>query len=351
VVKAVGAGVSGKALIGSALVLALSGLAGCSTTTPSGQGDKAGSQELLLVSYAVTKAAYDRILPAFEADWKAKTGQTIRVKSSYGGSGSQTRAVIDGLEADVVNLALGGDVLKIEKAGLIEPGWQRELPHDATVTHSVVALIPRPGNPKGIQSWNDLAKPGVKVVTANPKTSGGARWNLLALWGSVTQSGGSEAQAKAFLGKVYGNVESLPRDAREASDVFLKRGQGDVLLNYENEAIQARKSGDLKQPFLVPELNIRIEGPVAVVDKNVDRRGTRKAAEALAAYLLTPQAQQILAEEGFRPTEPAVWAKVKKRFAPVQRWFSVADFGGWAKVNQEFFGDGGIWDRLFAKTR
>ena len=306
---------------------------------------------MLLVSYAVTKAAYNRILPAFEADWKAKTGQTIKVTTSYGGSGSQTRAVIDGLEADVVGLALGGDVLKIEKAGLIQSGWQQELPYNSTVTHSVVALIPRAGNPKGIQGWKDLAKPGVKVVTANPKTSGGARWNLLALWGSVTETGGTEAQAKAFLGQVYGNVDSLPRDAREASDVFLNRGQGDVMLNYENEAIQARKSGELKQPFLVPKLNIRIDGPIAVVDKNVDKHGTRKAAEALAAYLQSEKAQQIFAEEGFRPVSPGVWAKVKGQFASVKTVFSVDTFGGWKVVNARFFGDGGIWDQLFKQRR
>ena len=333
--------------------MALAVLPGCSSTKTTGQAENStgAPQNVLLVSYAVTKAAYDRILPAFEADWKAKTGQTIKVTTSYGGSGSQTRAVIDGLEADVVGLALGGDVLKIEKAGLIQPGWQQELPYNATVTHSAVALIPRAGNPKGIQGWKDLAKPGVKVVTANPKTSGGARWNLLALWGSVTETGGTEAQAKAFLAQVYGNVESLPRDAREASDVFLKRGQGDVMLNYENEAIQARKSGELKQPFLVPELNIRIDGPIAVVDKNVDKKGTRKAAEALAAYLQSEKAQQIFAEEGFRPVSEEVWAKVKGQFASVKTLFSVDTFGGWKAVNTRFFGDGGIWDQLFQQQR
>ncbi len=333
--------------------MALAVLPGCSSTKTTGQAENStgAPQNVLLVSYAVTKAAYDRILPAFEADWKAKTGQTIKVTTSYGGSGSQTRAVIDGLEADVVGLALGGDVLKIEKAGLIQPGWQQELPYNSTVTHSVVALIPRTGNPKGIKGWKDLAKPGVKVVTANPKTSGGARWNLLALWGSVTETGGTEAQAKAFLAQVYGNVESLPRDAREASDVFLKRGQGDVMLNYENEAIQARKSGELKQPFLVPELNIRIDGPIAVVDKNVDKKGTRKAAEALAAYLQSEKAQQIFAEEGFRPVSEEVWAKVKGQFASVKTLFSVDTFGGWKAVNTRFFGDGGIWDQLFQQRR
>ena len=176
-------------------------------------------------------------------------------------------------------------------------------------------------------------------------------WNLLALWGSVTENGGTEAQAKAFLAQVYGNVESLPRDAREASDVFLKRGQGDVMLNYENEAIQARKSGELKQPFLVPELNIRIDGPIAVVDKNVDKKGTRKAAEALAAYLQSEKAQQIFAEEGFRPVSEEVWAKVKGQFASVKTLFSVDTFGGWKAVNTRFFGDGGIWDQLFQQRR
>ena len=339
--------------LGAGIVCGLVGLTGCVGAKP---GDKAGNsngepQQLLLVSYAVTKSAYDRILPLFEADWKAKTGQTLRIKTSYGGSGSQTRAVIDGLEADVVGLALGGDVLKIQKAGLIKPGWQQELPQNATITHSVVALITRPGNPKGINSWSDLAKPGIKVVTANPKTSGGARWNLLGLWGSVTQKGGSDSQARRFLSQVYGNVESLPRDAREASDVFLKRGLGDVLLNYENEAIQARKSGELKQPFVVPDLNIRIDGPIAVVDSNVDRHGTRKAAEALAVYLQGEKAQQIFAEEGFRPVNAKVWSQVSGRFASVKQLFNVEDFGGWKQVNSTFFGDGGLWDQLFKQRR
>jgi len=285
-----------------------------------------GRQELLLVSYAVTKRAYDQILPAFRADWKAKTGQDITIKTSYGGSGSQTRAVIDGLEADVVTLALSADVLKLQQAGLIKAGWEQELPRDSIITNSAVALITRNGNPKGIKSWSDLTKTGVTVVTANPKTSGGARWNFLGLWGSVSQNGGTAQQAESYVA----NVDNLPKDAREASDVFLNRGQGDVLLNYENEAILATKTGDLKQPFIVPDLNIRIEGPVAVVDRNVDKKGTRKAAEALAAYLLTPKAQQIFAAEGFRPTDPGVWETVKNRFAPVNRWFSVADFGGWA---------------------
>jgi sulfate/thiosulfate-binding protein len=337
------------------LLLALGGallLSSCGASrTPTASGSSDAPQELLVVSYAVTKSAYDRILPRFAANWKAKTGQELKIRTSYGGSGTQTRAIIDGLEADVATLALGADILKLQQAGLIEPGWEKELPSGSIITNSAVAFLTRSGNPKAIRSWNDLVKPGVTVVTANPKTSGGARWNFLGLWGSVTQAGGTPQQAEAYVSRVYKNVDNLPKDAREASDVFLKRDQGDVLLNYENEAILATKTGDLKDPFVVPELNIRIEGPVAVVDKNVDRRGTRKAAEALAAHLFTDEAQQIFAEEGFRPTNPTVWQRVKTRFAPVKQFFSVQDFGGWAAVNQRFFDHGGLWDRLFASSR
>ena len=318
---------------------------------PSATGEASKQQELLVVSYAVTKGAYDRILPRVAADWKAKTGQELKIRTSYGGSGTQTRAIIDGLEADVATLALSADVLKLQQAGLIQPGWEQELPSGSIITNSAVAFLTRPGNPKGIRSWNDLVKPGVKVVTANPKTSGGARWNFLGLWGSISQTGGSQQQAEAYVTSVYRNVENLPKDAREASDVFLKRDQGDVLLNYENEAILATRTGDLKAPFVVPELNIRIEGPVAVVDQVVDRKGTRKAAEALASYLFSEEAQQVFAEEGFRPTNPTVWERVKSRFAPVKQFFSVQEFGGWDAVNKTFFDNGGLWDRLFAQSR
>ncbi len=327
-------------------------LAACSSPkAPSAAGEAGRPQELLVVSYAVTKSAYDRILPRFAADWKARTGQELRIRTSYGGSGTQTRAIIDGLEADLATLALSADVLKLQQAGMIQPGWEQELPSGSIITHSAVAFLTRPGNPRGIRNWADLVKPGVTVVTANPKTSGGARWNFLGLWGSITQAGGSQQQAEAYVTNVYRNVENLPKDAREASDVFLKRDQGDVLLNYENEAILATRTGDLKAPFMVPELNIRIEGPVAVVDKVVDRKGTRKAAEALAAYLFSEDAQQIFAEEGFRPTNPTVWQRVKNRFAPVKQFFSVNDFGGWNAVNNTFFDNGGLWDRLFARSR
>ncbi|MCP9848493.1 sulfate ABC transporter substrate-binding protein [Cyanobium sp. Morenito 9A2] len=332
---------------GLALALLLSACGG-----PAGTSNGSGQpKQLLLVSYAVTKAAYDRILPAFRADWKARTGEDLEIRTSYGGSGSQTRAIIDGLEADVAGLALGADVNKLQQAGLIEPGWEKELPNDSVITHSTVALLTRPGNPKGIKTWQDLNRKDVEVVSANPRTSGGARWNFLGLWGSITQTGGSDAQAKAFVSAVYGNVKNLPKDAREASDVFLKRNQGDVLLNYENEAILATRTGDLKAPYLVPDPNIRIDGPVAVVDRNVDRRGTRREAEALARYLMSAPAQTIFAEEGFRPVNPGVWSKVKGRFAPVGSLFTVEAFGGWSRVEASFFSAGGLWDQLFDRAR
>ncbi|MEB3324276.1 MAG: sulfate ABC transporter substrate-binding protein [Cyanobacteriota bacterium] len=329
-------------------------LTSCSTgqkPDSTGAGGEKTAKELVLVSYAVTKGAYDRILPKFVDDWKARTGETLSIRTSYGGSGTQTRAIIDGLEADVATLALSADILKLQQAGLIQPGWEKELPNDSIITHSTVAFLTRDGNPKGIREWGDLVKQGVTVITANPKTSGGARWNFLGLWGSVSQNGGTSQQAETFVSKVYRNVNNLPKDAREASDVFLKKGQGDVLLNYENEAILATNKGELKTPFVVPAVNIRIEGPVAVVDQVVDKKGTRKAAEALAAYLSSEPAQQIFADEGFRPTDPKVWGQVKGRFAPVKRFFTVKDFGGWSAVNQTYFDKGGLWDRLFTSSR
>ncbi len=311
----------------------------------------AKNQELLLVSYAVTKAAYDKIIPRFTADWKKRTGQSVVIRTSYGGSGSQTRAVIDGLAADVVGLALTADTLKLEEAGLIRPGWEKENPNNSIITNSVVAFFVRPGNPKKIRTWSDLDNKNVEVITANPKTSGGARWNFLGLWGSVTETGGNEAKARAFVTNVYRNVDTLPKDAREATDVFVKRNQGDVLLNYENEAILARKSGTWKTPYIVPTTNILIEGPIAVVDKNVDRKGTRKVAEAFARYLYSEPAQRAFAEEGFRPVNAKVKAETRSRFAPVSKLFTARDFGGWDTINKRFFGKGGLWDSIFSKSR
>ncbi|XGV99488.1 MAG: sulfate ABC transporter substrate-binding protein [Leptolyngbya sp. BL-A-14] len=307
--------------------------------------------ELLLVSYAVTKAAYDKIIPLFEADWKKKTGQDVTINTSYGGSGSQTRAILDGLEADIATLSLALDTKKLEKAGLIQPGWEKELPNDAIVTKSVVALVTRQGNPKQIRTWADLVKPGVTVITANPKTSGGARWNFLGLWGAITQTGGTEEQAREFVTKVYKNAPVLPKDARESSDVFFTKGQGDVLLNYENEVILEGQKGNTNSFYVVPQSNVSIDNPVAVVDKNVDKHGTRKIAEAFAQFLFTPEAQREYAKVGFRPVTNTVTKEVDKKFPKVNKLYTVKDFGGWDTIQKKFFDDGGIFDQIQSSPR
>ena len=336
-------------------------LAACNTsTTSSGNASpsasssspaaQAGSVNLTLVSYAVTQAAYEQIVPKFTAKWKAEHNQEVQFDQSYGGSGSQTRAVIDGLEADVVQLALAGDIGKIQKAGLIEAGWEKESPNDAIVTKSVAAIVTRENNPKGIKGWADLTKSDVKVITANPKTSGGARWNFLALWGSISQKGGDDAKALDYTTKVFKNVPVLPKDAREATDVFFKQGQGDALINYENEVLLAKQKGE-NLPFIVPtDVNVSIDAPIAVVDKNVDKHGTREVAEAFVKYLFTPEAQEEFAKVGFRPVDASVAEKHASEFPKIDKLFTVKDFGGWSKVQEKFFEDGTVFDQIQAKA-
>ncbi|MHC5860531.1 sulfate ABC transporter substrate-binding protein [Nostoc sp.] len=302
--------------------------------------------EITLVSYAVTKAAYERIIPQFVAKWKREKGQDVVIRESYGGSGSQTRAVIDGLDADIVALALALDTKKIEKAGLIQPGWEKEAPNNSIVTHSVVALETREGNPKNIKNWSDLSKPGVKVITANPKTSGGARWNFLALWGAIVKNGGSEAQALNYVTQVFRNVPVLPKDSRESSDVFYKKGQGDVLLNYENEIILAAQQAKSSPSYVVPQVNISIDGPVAVVDKNVDKHHTREVSEAFVKFLFTSEAQREFAKVGFRPVNSAVTKEVQNKFPKISKLYNVQSLGGWDTIQKKFFDDGAIFDKI-----
>lgn len=353
----------GLGLVASGMVACTgSGNAGNNAGSPSGAASPAAGAaspaaaaandkpvELTLVSYAVTRSAYEKIIPLFVEQWKKERGQTVEIRQSYGGSGSQARAVIDGLEADVVALALALDVQKIEESGLIEPGWEKESPNDAIIHKSVVALVTRPGNPKGIKDWQDLAKPDVKTITANPKTSGGARWNFLGLWGSVTETGGTPAAAEAFVKSVYGNVPVLPRDAREATDVFLKQRQGDVLINYENEVLLAKAKNQAVE-YVVPPINISIDSPVAVVDKNVDKRGTREVSEAFVKFLYTPEAQKAFAEAGFRPIDSAVESQFADRFSKVTKLFTVQQLGGWDTVQKQFFKDGAIFDKIQKKS-
>jgi sulfate/thiosulfate-binding protein len=310
----------------------------------------AKSQTLTIVSYAVTKSAYDQIFKLFAADWQKKTGQVVTLKGSYGGSSSQARAVIDGLEADVVNLAMAADVTKIQQAGLINPGWERENPYNSIPTYSTVAVFVRPGNPKKITGWKDLDNKDVQVVAANPKTSGGARWNFLALWGAITRAGGSDTHARRFITGVYKNVDVLPKDAREATDLFVKRRHGDVLLNWEAEAIIAKRKGEWTTPYKLFSPNVLTEQPVTLVDKVVDRRGSRKLAEAFVKFLFTPVAQKVFVDNGFRPVTPAGKAYARGKFQDL-KFFKVRDFGGWSEADKTFFGKGALWDQIFRLSR
>ncbi|MBR8826455.1 MAG: sulfate ABC transporter substrate-binding protein [Gomphosphaeria aponina SAG 52.96 = DSM 107014] len=306
------------------------------------------SVKLTLVSYAVTQSAYEKIIPQFAFEWESKTGQKVIIEQSYGGSGSQTRAVIDGLEADVVALALALDTKKIEKAGLIQPGWEQELPNDSIVHKSVAALVTRE-NIK-VTNWSDLARNDIQVITANPKTSGGARWNFLALWGALTQAGGSEAEAQNFVESVFKNAPVLPKDAREASDAFYHQGQGNVLINYENEVILAQQKGETTPYFVPTDYNISIDNPVAVVDANVDKHGTREVAEAFVTFLFTPAAQREFAQVGFRPVDATVAKEFAAQYPEIKNLFTVQDLGGWDKIQTQFFEDGAVFDKMLSQV-
>lgn len=338
-------------LVGVSLSVAIAACTGDNNNTAANSAGGSGAAkkdvELTLVSFAVTKAAHDKIIPQFVEQWKKEHNQNVTFQQSYGGSGSQTRAVIDGLEADIVHLALALDTKKIEKAGLIQSGWEQKAPNDAIVSKSVGAIVTREGNPKNIKTWEDLAKDGVKVITANPKTSGGARWNFLAVWGSVSKTGGDEKKAEDFTTKVFKNVPVLPKDAREASDVFFKQGQGDALINYENEMILAAQQGE-KLPYVVPDVNISIDNPIAVVDKNVDKHRTREVAEAFVKFLYTSEAQREFAKAGFRPVDPTVEQEVASQYPKVKTLFTVKDLGGWDEIQKKFFDDGAVFDKIQA---
>ncbi|MUH00124.1 sulfate ABC transporter substrate-binding protein [Scytonema sp. UIC 10036] len=350
-------------LVGISLSVAIAACSGGNTNSSSGDGAGTGATaspvaankqdaEITLVSFAVTKAAHEAIIPKFVEKWKKEHNQNVTFNQSYGGSGSQTRAVIDGLEADVVHLALGLDVGRIEKAGLIQPGWDKEVPNNAIVSKSVAALVTREGNPKGIKTWADLAKDGVKLITADPKTSGIARWNFLTLWNSAIKSGATEDKAIEFVRKVYSNVPVLTKDAREATDAFFKQGQGDALINYENEIILAQQKGE-KVNYIIPDVNISIDNPIAVVDKNVDKHGTREVAEAFVKFLYEPEAQEEFAKVGFRSVNETVAQNkaISDKYPKVQNLGTVQDYGGWDSIQTKFFADGAIFDKIQGKVK
>ncbi|WP_413174219.1 sulfate ABC transporter substrate-binding protein [Anabaena azotica] len=338
------------------LALAACGGGNQNTTNNTNNGNSTATKkqdvEITLVSFAVTKTAHEAIIPKFVEKWKQEQGQNVTFKQSYGGSGSQTRAVIDGLEADIVHLALSGDTEKIQKAGLIEPGWEKDVPNNGIVSKSVAAIITRTGNPKGIKTWSDLVTKDIKLITADPKTSGVAKWNFLALWNSVIKSGGDDAKATEFVANVYKNVPILTKDAREATDAFAKQGQGDALINYENEVLLAQQKGE-KVDYVIPDVNISIDNPVAVVDKNVDKHGNREVAEAFVKYLFTPEAQQEFVKLGFRPVDETVAQskEVTDKFPKVKTLSTIQDFGGWSEVDKKFFSDGGIFDQIQLKNK
>ncbi len=304
---------------------------------------------LLNVSYDPTRELYQDVNTAFAKEWKAKTGDTVKIKQSHGGSGKQGRAVIDGLEADVVSLALAYDIDAIAEHKLLSPDWQKKLPHNSTPYTSTIVFLVRKGNPKGIKDWNDLVKPGVSVITPNPKTSGGARWNHLAAYGyALRQPGGSEASAKDFLTKLYKNVPVLDSGARGATTTFVERGIGDVLIAWENEALLAIKElGPTKFDIVAPSVSILAEPPVAVVDKVVDKRGTRKVSEAYLNFLYTDEAQDIIAKNYYRPATPKAAKKYAAQF-PNVKLFTLADVAGdWTKAQKTHFADGGLFDQIY----
>ncbi|MBY4898040.1 sulfate ABC transporter substrate-binding protein [Cupriavidus sp. AU9028] len=308
---------------------------------------------LLNVSYDPTRELYVDVNAAFAKAWKARGGDNVTIRQSHGGSGKQARSVIDGLEADVVTLALGYDIDAIAERGLIKPDWQKRLPHNAAPYTSTIVFLVRKGNPKGIRDWNDLVRPGVKVITPNPKTSGGARWNYLAAWGyALRQPGGSDATARDFVGKLLKNVPVLDSGARGATTTFVERGIGDVLIAWENEALLAIKElGPDKFDIVAPSLSILAEPPVAVVDKVVDKRGTRKAAEAYLQFLYTDEGQELAARNYYRPVSDKVAAKYAASFPKVNLFTIDAVFGGWQKAQKTHFADGGTFDQVYQPGR
>ncbi|HEV7817007.1 MAG TPA: sulfate ABC transporter substrate-binding protein [Janthinobacterium sp.] len=308
---------------------------------------------LLNVSYDPTRELYQDVDAAFAKDWKAKTGDTVKIRQSHGGSGKQGRAVIDGLEADVVTLALAYDIDAIAEHGLTAKDWQKRLPHNSSPYTSTIVFLVRKGNPKGIKDWNDLIKPGVSVITPNPKTSGGARWNHLAAWGyALRQPGGNEASAKEFLKKLYKNVPVLDSGARGATTTFVERGIGDVLIAWENEAYLAVKElGPGKFDIISPSLSILAEPPVAVVDKVADKRGTRKVAEAYLNYLYTDLAQDLIAKNYYRPATEKAAKKYAAQFPPIQLFTIEQVAGGWTAAQKNHFADGGIFDQIYQPGR
>jgi sulfate/thiosulfate-binding protein len=308
----------------------------------------AADVSLLNVSYDPTRELYADFNKAFAAAYQKETGKTVEIKQSHGGSGSQARAVIDGLQADVVTLALAYDIDAVAAKGLTSPDWQKRLPLNASPYASTIVFLVRKGNPKGIKDWDDLVKKGVEIITPNPKTSGGARWNYLAAWGYAEKKFGSADKAKQFVAELYKHVPVLDTGARGSTVTFVERGVGDVLLAWENEAFLAqREFGKDKFEIVAPPLSILAEPPVAIVDKVADKKGTRAVAEAYLKYWYTREGQEIAARNSYRPRDSEIAKEYEKSFAKVEL-FTIDDvFGGWTKAQKEHFAEGGIFDQIY----
>lgn len=313
----------------------------------------AATVTLLNVSYDPTRELYEDYNKAFATYWKAKTGDTVLVNQSHGGSATQARSVIDGLEADVVTLALAYDIDALAtQGGLIPANWQERLPDNSTPYTSTIVFLVRKGNPKHIRDWSDLVRPGVSVITPNPKTSGGARWNYLAAWAwALNQPGGNHASAQAFVKEIYHHVPVLDSGARGSTMTFVQRGIGDVLLAWENEALLAEKElGPSKFDIVAPSLSIVAEPPVSIVDRYVDQHGTRQVAEAYLKYLYSPEGQEIAAKHFYRPRDPQVAARYEKQFTHIPRLVTIdAVFGGWTKAQATHFADHGTFDKIYGQ--
>lgn len=305
---------------------------------------------LLNVSYDPTRELYVEYNAAFAKHWKAKANQDVTIKQSHGGSGKQARSVIDGLDADVVTLALAGDIDAIHQNGAwIPKDWQKRLPLSSSPYTSTIVLVVRQGNPKGIKDWDDLIKPGVSVITPNPKTSGGARWNYLAAWEFAKRKYGGDAKAKEFVGKLYANVAVLDTGARGSSISFAQRNQGDVFISWENEAYLLEKEFGSKVDFVYPSLSILAQPPVTVVDKNVDKKGTRAVAEEYLNYLYSEEAQDIIGKNFYRPTSAKAQAKYAKQLPKLNLFTIDQAFGGWDKAAKDHFADGAAFDQIYTR--
>ena len=321
--------------------------------SPARAGDTSRAVTLLNVSYDPTRELYEAVNAAFASRWKAATGQEVTIRQSHGGSGAQARAVADGLEADVVTLALGYDVDALADRGLVAKDWQGRLPGNSAPYTSTIVFLVRKGNPKGIRDWGDLLKPGVEVITPNPKTSGGARWNYLAAWANALfESKGDADKARAYVKELYRHVPVLDSGARGSTTTFVERGIGDVLLAWESEALLAVNrldKGELE--IVVPNRSILAEPPVAVVDEVVDRRGTRAVAEAYLKFLYAPEGQELAARNYYRPRDPAVAARYPSTFPKITLVTVDQVFGGWRKAQTTHFADGGVFDQIYPSTR